>query len=125
MTDENSVTIHLLIVTPEEILVDATAFWVQVPVADGMLGIWPEHDALISSVEQGEVSYSAVDGEHSLPVVRGTLRVGHGSCAVLISEMASSEPAAMFVLKDDQLDAFEEQLEQLQILPKPEGEEVS
>jgi len=121
MTDELDQTLHLLIVTPEDILVNTQALWVQVPAADGMLGIWPGHDVLISSVERGEVSYATAEGEYTFPVVDGTLCVGHGNCGILISEL-DQENTEWSELQDDRLDDLEEQLEKLHVFDVDEDE---
>ena len=50
-------TLQLEIATPERLLVQADATEVYVPGADGMLGILPEHAALLSESAYGELTF--------------------------------------------------------------------
>jgi len=50
-------SIHLSIVTPERLLIDDVADEVQIPGAEGYLGILPGHAPLFSDLKIGELGY--------------------------------------------------------------------
>src|SRR5215470_3022829 len=50
-------SIHLSIVTPERLLIDEVADEVQIPGAEGYLGIRPGHAPLFSELKIGELGY--------------------------------------------------------------------
>src|SRR5215510_1411288 len=50
-------SIHLSIVTPERLLIDDVADEVQIPGAEGYLGILPGHAPLFSELKIGELGY--------------------------------------------------------------------
>ena len=53
-----SSTIQIEIVSPEKLLISATATAVQLPGKDGILGILPGHSPLITELGIGELSYT-------------------------------------------------------------------
>jgi len=50
-------SIHLSIVTPERLLIDDVADEVQIPGAEGYLGVLPGHAPLFSELKIGELGY--------------------------------------------------------------------
>lgn len=107
--------VHLQILSPEEVLVDARVQWVQVPLVDGLIGIWPGHAPLIGALDGGVVEYALPDEVRELPVVSGVLRVTSERCVVLVSRLGGEEepgiPAAdRDRLFDDLTDALEESI---------------
>ena len=51
--------VNLTIVTPEQILFQGAVEWVQVPLHDGMIGVWPGHAPLIAAISAGTAQYRA------------------------------------------------------------------
>ncbi|HMI54048.1 MAG TPA: F0F1 ATP synthase subunit epsilon [Candidatus Saccharimonadales bacterium] len=60
--------IELIIVTPERQLLRQTVTEIQVPGADGFLGILPGHAPLITELGIGELTYHTKDGKQSDPI---------------------------------------------------------
>jgi F0F1-type ATP synthase epsilon subunit len=116
--DEEFVRLHIL--SPEEVHYDGRASWVQVPLEDGLIGIWPGHGALVGPIGVGEVEYAVGDDVRRLGVARGVLRVTEERCVVLVSRLlaedAGDEPGAPG--RDELFDALAEVLEE----PFPEDE---
>jgi F-type H+-transporting ATPase subunit epsilon len=70
-------TLHLQIATPDHLLVDDEVSEVQVPGAEGYLGILPLHAPLLSELGCGEMYYVTAKG------VKRTLAVSNGWLEVL------------------------------------------
>ena len=70
-------SIELIVVTPEKQLLRQTAKEVQLPGADGYLGILPGHAPLITELGIGELSYHDASGKESahLAILRGFAEV--------------------------------------------------
>jgi F-type H+-transporting ATPase subunit epsilon len=70
-------SIELVVVTPEKQLLRQTAKEVQLPGADGYLGILPGHAPLITELGIGELSYHDMGGKESahLAIIRGFAEV--------------------------------------------------
>lgn len=69
-------TIHLEIVTPERLMLEAEVDSVQVPGLDGELGILPGHSPLISELKPaGLLSYTANGATHQILVSSGFVEV--------------------------------------------------
>ena len=60
--------IELIIVTPERQLLRQTVAEIQLPGADGFLGILPGHAPLITELGIGELTYHTPDGKQSDPI---------------------------------------------------------
>jgi len=60
--------IELIIVTPERQLLRQTVSEIQLPGADGFLGILPGHAPLITELGIGELTYHTLDGKQSDPI---------------------------------------------------------
>ncbi|MFP3895226.1 MAG: F0F1 ATP synthase subunit epsilon [Anaerolineales bacterium] len=90
------------IVSPERVVYEEEVDWLQVPLPDGLLGIWPGHAPLIALLAQGTIQFS-VDGTiEEMAVEEGILRVDRGRCVVLIGV-----PVAGDVTADVASDALE------------------
>ncbi len=76
-------TLHLEIATPERLLVKADATEVYVPGADGVLGILPEHAALLSELGYGELTFVTSQGRSSIFVAGGWVQVLNNEVRVL------------------------------------------
>jgi F-type H+-transporting ATPase subunit epsilon len=86
--------VNLLVVTPERIVFNGTVRWVQIPLRDGLLGVWPGHAPLIASLQPGELVLNDGNEEQNIPVPGGILRIDVERCVVLaggLSEAARSK----------------------------------
>ena len=70
-------SIELVVVTPEKQLLRQSAKEVQLPGADGYLGVLPGHAPLITELGIGELSYHDMSGKESphLAIIRGFAEV--------------------------------------------------
>lgn len=69
-------TLELVIVTPERQLLRQAAKEVELPGADGYLGVLPGHAPLITELGIGELIYKSESGEsHFLAIIRGFAEV--------------------------------------------------
>ena len=78
--------IHLKVVSPEKTLVDSMVFSVTLPGTVSPFEVLPGHAALISSLEKGAITYRTEDGEESLPIRTGFVRVGSNQVIAAVEE---------------------------------------
>ena len=81
--------VYLRILSQEEVFHASQAQWVQVPLADGLIGIWPGHAPLIGTLGMGEVEWGTGQGTNTFAVEGGMLCVDTDRCVVLVSRSAS------------------------------------
>ena len=83
--------LHLEIVTPERRVYSDTVDSVQVPGAEGELGVLPNHAPLVSTLGVGELRFRKDGVEESFAVVGGFLQVRPDKVVVLAetADMAS------------------------------------
>ncbi|MBC7235392.1 MAG: hypothetical protein H5T69_06085 [Chloroflexi bacterium] len=97
--------VNLLVVTPEQVLFDGAAHWVQIPLCDGLLGVWPGHAPLIASLAAGELMISTDQGLQSIAVPGGILRIDVERCVVLAGGLSegfrASRPEAIEITSTD------------------------
>ena len=88
--------ITLRIISPEEILFERQVRWLQVPLADGLLGIWPGHAPLVAALVQGDLLFDEVGGERTFAVEGGVLCIAPDECTILVGlPAARSKPSAV------------------------------
>ena len=78
-----SEALHLRVVTPLRVVVDAAVDAVTVPGALGALGILPGHAPLLASLAIGVLSYRVDSHEHRLAVMKGFVEVRGNTVTVL------------------------------------------
>ena len=76
-------TFQLEIATPERLLVQENVQEAQIPAANGMIGILPEHAPLLSELGTGELSYTSADGRRTIVIAGGWVQVLHNHVRVL------------------------------------------
>ncbi len=76
-------TFELEIATPDRLLIKEQVSDAQVPAANGMIGVLPDHAALISELGIGELSYSGTEGKKTLFVGNGWVEVLNNHVRVL------------------------------------------
>ncbi|MBN1402333.1 MAG: ATP synthase F1 subunit epsilon [Anaerolineae bacterium] len=82
--------VNLDILSPEQILFSGQVSWIEVPLQDGLLGIWPGHAPLIAALASGQVRFE-VEGEiQTLQIEGGILRIGIERCAILVGALRTS-----------------------------------
>ena len=81
--------VNLCVVTPEDVVYDGQVRWVQVPLQDGLIGIWPGHAPLIAAISKGDVQYDTGESVESIPIEKGILRITQDRCAILVGSLPS------------------------------------
>ena len=79
--------LELEVATPEKQLVSKAADSVQVPGADGYLGILPGHAALLSELGSGELSYVSGGKTETLKISGGYVEVRDNYVRVLADKV--------------------------------------
>ncbi|MFH1086645.1 MAG: F0F1 ATP synthase subunit epsilon, partial [Chloroflexota bacterium] len=87
--------VNLLVLSPEQVLYQGPAAWVDVPLLDGSIGIWPGHAPLVAALGEGTVRFQTQRGEREVPVVAGILRVSLENCIVLVGAPALADAEAL------------------------------
>ncbi len=83
--------IRLQIISPERVVHEEEVSWLQVPLSDGLLGIWPGHAPLIASLSQGTIRFHVDNEVKEMAVGEGILHVDGGHCVILTGVPASEE----------------------------------
>jgi len=83
--------LRLTVLTPEQILYEGEALWAQVPLVDGLVGVWPGHAPLVGRIAPGIVEYATAEGIQTVAVGGGVLRVNEGRAIVLVSALAADD----------------------------------
>lgn len=86
--------IRLQIISPERIVYDEEVDWLQIPLPDGLLGIWPGHAPLIASLSPGAIRFQIGDDVKEMGVGEGILRVDRGRCIVLTGAPVAEDVAS-------------------------------
>jgi len=68
-------TLHLKVVTPRFLLVDADVEEVQVPTIEGLIGVFPGHRPLMTAIGRGTLSYRQGGDEESFAIDGGTAEI--------------------------------------------------
>jgi len=75
MSDGIPATIHLKVVTPRRLLVEADVESVALPTLEGEVGVLPGHRPLFVGIGRGRLSYREGGGEESVAVQGGYAQV--------------------------------------------------
>ena len=109
-------TMQFQLVSPERMLVDEQVSEVQVPAAEGYLGVMPGHAPLLSELKAGGVlTYRAAGGENALAVYGGFVEVQADRVRVLAD-------AAEFGREIDTEKARQRLAEATKAMEKPVGD---
>ena len=112
-------TMQFHLVSPERMLVDEQVSEVQVPAAEGYLGVMPGHAPLLSELKAGGVlTYRAGGGENTLAVYGGFVEVQADRVRVLAD-------AAEFGSEIDAEKARQRLAEATKAMEKPVGDCVA
>ncbi len=84
-------TIHLDIVTLERTVVSEDVDYVSAPGIDGIIGILPRHEPLLTSLSFGELHYRKGDEESSFAIGGGFMEVRPDRVTVLADDAARAE----------------------------------
>jgi F-type H+-transporting ATPase subunit epsilon len=84
-------TIHLDIVTIERVVVSEDVDYVSAPGIDGMMGILPRHEPLLTALAIGELRYRKGDAEASYAIGGGFMEVRPDHITVLADVAESAE----------------------------------
>ncbi len=102
--------LKLEIVTPEQLLVETEVEEVIVPAYDGLRGLLPDHEPLVTNLRVGLLSYVAEGQTYKLVVGKGILEIHENQVSVLVEE--GSLPESIDFVKHKKLrQAAIEQLE--------------
>lgn len=105
--------VRLLAVSPEGVLYAGDVLWVQIPLADGLLGVWPDHAPLVASLAAGVVEFATREGVRTLELDGGTVRIDTERCVLLAGAPAEMDQTDDHVeLFDAAARALEQELEE-------------
>jgi F-type H+-transporting ATPase subunit epsilon len=75
MSEEKARRIHLHVVTPRRLLVDADVDEVRIPGLDGQIGILPGHQPLMLALGRGPVVFRQGTAEETFEIAGGTAEI--------------------------------------------------
>lgn len=75
----------LRVITPDAIVVDTTASSIQIPAADGLMGILPRHAAMVAALDMGLLKYER-NGVQELLFVSGGFAEVRDNTVRIVSE---------------------------------------
>ena len=74
---------QLEVATPERLVIREQVSEAQIPAKDGMIGVLPDHAALLSELGTGNLSYAQADGRNTMVVSGGFIEVRDNYVRVL------------------------------------------
>jgi F-type H+-transporting ATPase subunit epsilon len=83
MSDSGPATIHLKVVTPRRLLVEADVEAVFLPTLEGEIGVLPGHRPLFVGIGRGKLRHRAGGSEESVRIAGGYAEVQPGRVVVL------------------------------------------
>ena len=81
--------LQLNIVSPERVVFSGAVDWVQVPLVDGLMGVWPGHAPLIAALGAGDLEISAGEDRRAVPLGGGLVHIDADGCTVLMGAAPS------------------------------------
>lgn len=90
MSDGIPVTIHLKVVTPRRLLVEADVEAVFLPTLEGQIGVLPGHRPLFVGLGRGKLIYREAGGEESFAIRGGYAQV-QPEKVVVMTEVGENE----------------------------------
>jgi len=90
MSKHLPVSLHLKVITPRKLLVDAEVEAVSLPSLEGYLGILPGHRRIFAALGKGDLAYWLDRKEEKIPVRGGYAEVQPGSVLVF-TELSQDE----------------------------------
>lgn len=84
-------TIQLEIVTPERLVVNDTAEYIEIPGRGGHLGVLPGHSPLITELAVGEITYRTGNQTRRLAVAWGFAEVLYNKVTILAETAEKAE----------------------------------
>jgi F-type H+-transporting ATPase subunit epsilon len=88
---ETNTTIQLEVVTPERLVVNDTAEYIEIPGKTGYLGVMPGHAPLITELAVGEISYTTGNQTKRLAVAWGFAEVLPNKVTILAETAEKAE----------------------------------
>ena len=73
----------LEVATPERLVIREQVTEAQIPAKEGMIGVLPDHAALVGELGYGTLSYMLVDGRNSMVICGGFLEIRDNHVRVL------------------------------------------
>jgi len=118
-------TVDLAIISPEGVLFAGNVDSCQVPLDDGLIGIWPSHAPLIAAVSPGLLSYTIKGQIVEMDQSGGILNVGVERCTILLhgarrSAERAPDREALFESMTEEIQATlgEDEIDTLQETPR-------
>lgn len=75
--------LHLVVVTPDHVVIDIDVDWVVAPNTGGEFGVWPGHESFITQIAPGELRYAVGEEVHHYTVTHGFAEVHNDKVIVL------------------------------------------
>ncbi len=96
-------TLHLEIITPDAKVFDGEAEFVELPGAEGDMGVFPQHEALVTELKAGELRITNKGQVQVLAIGEGFAEITANSIAILtdgaVNEKDIDEKAAEAAVK--------------------------
>jgi len=91
MSDGLPATIHLKVVTPRRLLVEADVEAVFLPTLEGQIGVYPGHRPLFTGIGKGRLSYRENGGGAESFGIRGGYAQVQPEKVIVMTEVAEDE----------------------------------
>ena len=89
--EKSSTTLNLKVLTPDGSVLEGEVYEVTLPGAEGEMGVFPEHAALLTGIVPGKLSYRAPDGDDTAALGRGVAEVQNNEVRVLVDKATLRE----------------------------------
>ena len=91
MSDGAPAIIHLRVVTPRRLLVEADVEAVFLPTLEGQIGVYPGHRPLFTGIGRGRLSYREKGGAEDSFAIRGGYAQVQPEKVVVMTEVGEDE----------------------------------
>jgi len=91
MSDGAPAALHLKVVTPRRLLVEAEVEAVFLPTLEGQIGVYPGHRPLFTGIGKGRLSYKEKGGSEESFAVRGGYAQVQPEKVIVITEVGEDE----------------------------------
>ncbi|MFC1657454.1 ATP synthase F1 subunit epsilon [Candidatus Moduliflexota bacterium] len=89
--EKSSESLNLKVLTPDGPVLEGEVSEVTLPGANGEMGIFPQHAALLTGIVPGRLAYRAPDGNDTAALGRGVAEVQNNEVRVLVDSAILKE----------------------------------
>jgi F-type H+-transporting ATPase subunit epsilon len=91
MSERSERGLLLSILSPERLVYRGWVEWAQIPLVDGLLGVWPGHAPLVAHVGPGTLELGTEAATYAVELGGGILHIDEHGCTLLLGAHPDGE----------------------------------